>query len=311
MTARVNRPLKVGIFFPHVEREMAGDTPRWTDVLAAAQTTEALGFDSFWLPDHLLFRPDGQEPQGQWECWTLLSALAACTHRIEIGPFVSCNSFRNPALLAKMADTIDEISGGRLILGLGAGWNEAEYVAFGYPFDQRVSRFEEAVQIVHSLLRQGRIDFQGQFYSARDCELRPRGPRPNGPPIMIGTNGTRMLRQTARYADAWNAFFWWTGNEPGGIPVLREKVDAACDDIGRDPTTLERTACVLVELSGATGTPFQEPPLRGSPEQIANVLRSYAREGISHVQLRLDPNTRVGIEALAPVLAILDEADDA
>ncbi len=301
------RPIKVGIFFPHVEREMAGRTPRWSDVLVMAQTVEAMGFDSFWLPDHLLFRPAGEEPQGQWECWTLLAAVAACTSRIELGPFVSCTSFRNPALLAKMADTVDEISGGRLILGLGAGWNEAEYVAFGYPFDHRVSRFEEAVQIIHGLLRHGHVDFAGQFYSARDCELRPRGSRPGGPPIVIGTNGARMLRQTARYADGWNAFFWWTGNDAAGVPRLRERVDAACREVRRDPRTLERSVCVLVELPRATGTPFQEPPLRGSAEEIADALRAYARGGITHVQLRLDPNTLAGVSALAPVLALLDQ----
>ena len=303
-----NRPLKVGIFFPHVEREMGGATPRWSDVLAMAQTVEAMGFDSFWLPDHLLFRPEGEEPQGQWECWTLLAAVAAGTTRVEIGPFVSCSSFRNPALLAKMADTVDEISGGRLILGLGAGWNEAEYVAFGYPFDHRVSRFEEAVTIIHGLLRNGFVDFDGQFYSARDCELRPRGPRSNGPPIMIGSTGDRMLRQTARFADGWNAFFWSFGNDPSGIPAVRQAVDAACLEAGRAPATLERTVAVLVALPGATGTWFQEPPLAGSAEEIAEALRAYAREGISHVQLRLDPNTLDGLAALEPVLAILDQS---
>jgi probable F420-dependent oxidoreductase len=302
----IRRPLKVGVFFPHVEREMAGRTPRWNEVLTVARTVESMGFDSFWLPDHLLFRPQGEEPQGQWDCWSLLAAVAACTSRISIGPFVSCTSFRNPALLAKMADTVEEISDGRLILGLGAGWNEAEYVAFGYPFDHRVSRFEEAVTIITGLLREGHVDFAGRYYQARDCELRPRGPRPNGPPIMIGTVGARMLRQTALHADVWNAFFWWTGNDPSGVPPLREAVDTACDEVGRDPNTLERTTCILVELPGATGTPFQEPPLTGSAEQIAETLRAYAREGITHVQLRLDPNTVEGVEALAPVLALLD-----
>jgi probable F420-dependent oxidoreductase len=287
---------------------MAGHTPRWRDVLDMAQTVEAMGFDSFWLPDHLLFRPPGEEPQGQWDCWSLLAAVAASTTRITIGPFVTCTSFRNPALLAKMAATVEEISGGRLILGLGAGWNEAEYIAFGYPFDHRVSRFEEAVTIIIGLLRDGHVDFEGTYYTVRDCELRPRGPRPQGPPIMIGTVGARMLRQTALHADAWNAFFWWTGNDPAGVPPLREAVDAACAEVGREPGTLERTACVLVELPGATGTSFQEPPVTGSAEQIAETLRAYALEGITHIQLRLDPNTVEGVAALAPILALLEES---
>lgn len=301
-----HRPLKVGFFFPHGERDMAGATPRWRDIVALAQAAEDAGFDSFWMPDHLLFRPEGEEAQGLWEVWSLLAAIAASTSRIEIGPFVSCSSFRNPALLAKMADTVDEISNGRLILGLGAGWIQAEYDAFGFFFDHRVSRFEEAVQIVHGLLRNGAIDFVGEYYSARECELRPRGPRAQGPPIMIGTTGQRMLRQTALYADLWNVFFLWTGNDLARLEALRDDVDAACREVGRDPATLERTACLLVELPGATGTEFTEPPLRGEPEEIANTLRAYAAAGISQVQLRCDPNSLAAIEAMRPVLAALD-----
>jgi alkanesulfonate monooxygenase SsuD/methylene tetrahydromethanopterin reductase-like flavin-dependent oxidoreductase (luciferase family) len=276
-----------------------------------AQTAEVMGFDSFWLSDHLLFRAVDEEPQGQWDCWSLLAAIGARTQHIEFGPLVSCTSFRNPALLAKMAATVDEISGGRLTLGLGAGWNEPEYVSFGYPFDHRVSRFAEALRIIHGLLREGFVDFDGQFYSARDCELRPRGPRPSGPPIMIGTAGARMLRLTAQYADGWNAFFWSTENRPDGVPPLRAVVDAACVKVGRDPATLARTVCVLVELPGATGTPFPQPPLRGPAEEIARELQAYARQGIGHVQLRLDPNTVAGLEQLAPVLDILDGAGQA
>lgn len=300
------RPLKVGFFFPHGERDMAGETPRWQDILALARAAEDAGFDSFWMPDHLLFRPEGEEAQGLWEVWSLLAAIAASTSRIEIGPFVSCSSFRNPALLAKMADTVDEISNGRLILGLGAGWIQAEYDAFGFPFDHRVSRFEEAVQIVHGLLRNGAIDFEGEYYSARECELRPRGPRPQGPPIMIGTTGQRMLRQTALYADLWNVFFLWTGNDLARVAALREDVDAACHEVGRDPATLERTACLLVQLPGATGTGFAEPPLRGGPEAMADILRAYAAAGITQVQLRCDPNSLAAIEAMVPVLEALD-----
>lgn len=300
------RPLRVGFFFPHGERDMASQSPRWRDILALAQEAEAAGFDSFWLPDHLLFHPEGEDTQGFWECWSLLAALAAATSRIQIGPFVSCSSFRNPALLAKMADTVDEISGGRLILGLGAGWVESEYRAFGYPFARRVSQFEEAIQIIQPLLRTGAVDFAGEFYTARECELRPRGPRAGGPPIMIGATGARMLRTAARYADLWNVFFIWTNNELEQVAALQAEVDAACISIGRHPSTLERTACILVELPGATGTEFQAAPLRGTPEMMAETLRDYARSGITEVQLRCDPNSIAAIAAMRPVLEILD-----
>src|SRR5262245_58433570 len=175
------RPLKIGVFLPFAEYMMGGETSRWTDLMAMTQRAEELGYDSAWLGEHLLARfPEpvewagGHATLGAWNCWSLLAALAAVTKRIELGPLVACTSFHNPALLAKMADTVEEISGGRLILGLGAGWHAPEYQAFGYPFDHRASRFEEAITIIHSLLRTGQIDFAGQYYQARECELRPR-----------------------------------------------------------------------------------------------------------------------------------------
>ena len=298
------RPLKIGIMLPDTEREMAGGSARWADLLAMATTAEACGFDSLWVSDHLIFRFEGKEPQGVWECWSLLSALAAVTAKVELGPLVSATSFRNPALLAKIAATVDEISGGRLILGLGAGWHEPEYAAFGYPFDHRVSRFEEALAIVARLLRHGRADFSGAYYQVRDCELRPGGPRPEGPPILIGSTSPRMLTLCARHADLWNG---WGKNDPNDVPPLRETVDAACRDVGRDPATLGRTVSVLIDLPGAAGRPRERPPfLAGSTEELADAFRAYAREGIGHVQVVLDPNTAEGIERLAPVLELLD-----
>ena len=204
MDAR-RRPFKIGLFVPHFEQPWSGRGPRWADIAAMARRAEEVGFDSFWLPDHLLFRFPQVHQQGAWDVWSLLAALAATTRTLEIGPLVACSSFRNPALIAKMAATIDEISGGRLILGLGAGWHEPEYTAFGFPYDHRVSRFEEALRIIVPLLRTGHADVQGTYYTARDCELRPRGPRPEGPPLLVGGSGERMLRLAARYADAWNA----------------------------------------------------------------------------------------------------------
>jgi alkanesulfonate monooxygenase SsuD/methylene tetrahydromethanopterin reductase-like flavin-dependent oxidoreductase (luciferase family) len=232
------------------------------------------------------------------------------TNRVEIGPLVSCTGFRNPALLAKIADTVDEISDGRLILGLGAGWHEPEYLAFGYPYDHRVSRFEEALKIIAGLLRDGEVDFEGKYYQARECELRPRGPREQGPPILLGTTGPRMLRLTAQYADIWNGYFTRTGNRAEGVPELRELVDTACQEVGRDPATLRRTASVLVAFESARGEQvvphWPGTPLTGTQEEMAEALRAYADEGISHLQLWLEPNTLESIEAMAPVLEILD-----
>jgi alkanesulfonate monooxygenase SsuD/methylene tetrahydromethanopterin reductase-like flavin-dependent oxidoreductase (luciferase family) len=240
---------------------------------------------------------------GAWECWSLLAALAASTRRVAIAPFVSCMGYRNPALLAKMADTVDEISGGRLILGLGAGWHEPEYRAFGYPFDHRASRFEEGIRIIHGLLREGRVDVAGEYHEARECELRPRGPRAGGIPILIGTRGERMLRLAARYADSWNTD--WV--LPADLPPQQAAVDTACADVGRDPATLERTASTHIDLPGVERRPFGSTRQRttGSPEELAAFLRGFADAGITHIQVWLAPNTLAGIEAFAPTLALL------
>lgn len=302
------RPLKVGIQLPEVEREV-----RWAELLDMTRAIEDLGFDSVWVGEHLLYRWADREPRGPWEAWTLMAAIAAVTERIELGPLVACTNFHNPALLAKQAATIDEISGGRFVLGLGAGWNETEFRAYGYPFDHRVDRFEEAFTIVRTLLAEGAIDFDGRYYQARDCELLPRGPRPGGPPLMIGSRGPRMLRISLPHVDAWNVWYSDTGNRPEGVPPLRDLVDGVCREVGRDPSAVERTVAVHVRLPGGSGRIQGEysatlPPLEGSPAEIAAVLRAYAGEGIGHVQVVLDPITRESIETFAPVLVALDEA---
>jgi alkanesulfonate monooxygenase SsuD/methylene tetrahydromethanopterin reductase-like flavin-dependent oxidoreductase (luciferase family) len=288
-----------------VEREV-----RWPEIVAMTRTGEQVGFDSVWVGDHLLYRDDIHGARGPWEAWTMLAALAASTTRIALGPLVAATSFHNPTMLAKLAGTVDEISGGRLILGLGAGWNETEYRAYGFPFDRRVARFAEAFTIIRSLLRDGKVDFTGEFYTARDCELVPR-PRPGGPPLMVGSIGDRMLALTMPYVDSWNAWYSWTGNRPEGVAPLRTKVDAACTAAGRKPSDVERTVAVLVRMPGASGSREADPaeqvtPLEGSPDEIAEALRAYASEGIGHVQLVIDPITEASIAALAPVLEKLD-----
>jgi len=310
MDATRHRPLKVGLHLQTFESLRTRVMPSWSDLLAITHHAEAVGFDSIWLGDHLFVRFPPDEVYAVWEGWSLLSAVAATTSRMEIGTLTMCTSFRNPALLAKMATTVDEISGGRLILGLGAGWHEPDFRAFGFPFDHRVSRFEEALIIITTLLREGKIDFEGQYYQSRECELRPRGPRPQGPPIVIGAAGGRMLRLTARHADAWNR----DSNPAGSIaelPDWRAKVDAACAAEGRDPSTLARYAAVLVEVPGAPPNGGQEEGsvwLKGSPEELAEALRTYADAGISHVQVWLEPFSLAGIETFARTLEMLDHA---
>ncbi len=301
------RPLKVGVQLPEVEWEA-----RWADLRALAVRAEDLGFDSAWYGDHLLYRRPGDDrARGPWEAWTVLAGLAAVTSRITLGPLVAATAFHAPAMLAKQAATVDEISGGRLVLGLGAGWNETEFAAFGFPFDRRISRFAEAFTIIRTLLREGAIDFAGEFYAARDCELVPR-PRPGGPPLMIGSTGPRMLEITAPHVDAWNAWFDAFGNRPAGIAPLRERVDAAAIAAGRDAGAIERTVAVQVRLPGGRGRVQGDtahdaiPPVEGAPAEIAALLRAFAAEGIAHVQLVVDPITLASLDVLAPVLEDLD-----
>jgi alkanesulfonate monooxygenase SsuD/methylene tetrahydromethanopterin reductase-like flavin-dependent oxidoreductase (luciferase family) len=304
----LSRPLKVGVQLPEVERVV-----RWPEQLAMARAIEAVGFDAVWVGDHLLYRwPGIAAARGPWECWTMLAAIAASTSRISLGPLVASTSFHAPAMLAKQAATVDEISGGRLILGLGAGWNETEYSAFGFPFDHRISRFEEAFTIIRTLLREGSIDFDGIYYQARDCELQPSPARAGGPPILLGSRGPRMLAIGAPHINAWNAWYNATGNSPVGVAPLIATVDAAARAAGRDPAEIERTVAVLVQMPGGTGrfagnyTASRIPALAGSPEVMAEELRAYARAGIGAVQLVLDPITEGSIEAFGAVLELLD-----
>jgi len=308
-----NRPCKVGIQLPEVERFVA-----WPELIAMAQRAEAVGFDSLWLGDHLLYdladpSGDGRVIQrGPWEVWTSLAAIAAVTTRIEIGPFVASTSFHAPAMLAKQAATVDAISGGRLIVALGAGWNEREYRAFGFAFDQRVSRFEEAFTIIRTLLREQRIDFAGEFYRVEDGVLDPPPVRPGGPPLMLGSVSDRMLRIGLPHVDSWNV--WWSlyGNIPEGFAEVRERVEATCREIGRDPAEVQATAAVLVQLEGGSGRVMGDhrgremAPVRGSVEELAEQLRAFAAAGAAHVQLVVDPITEASIDHLGAVLELLD-----
>ena len=301
------RPLKVGVQLPEVERVV-----RWPELMEMARAAERIGLDSVWVGDHLMYRYPRQTERGPWEAWSSLAALAVATERIAIGPLVASIGFHSPAMIAKKAATIDEISEGRLILGLGAGWHEAEYRAYGFPFDHRASRFEEAFTVIRTLLREGEIDFDGAYYQIRDCVLVPRGPRPQGPPLVIGSFGDRLLRATLPHIDGWNAWYADYGNTHEGLARLLAKVDAICAEVGRDPKAIERSVAPLVQMPWGTGrasgdpTMGTYPPISGEPEALAAELRALSAMGVGHVQLVLDPITLESIEALAPMLAILD-----
>lgn len=295
--------MKIGVQLPEVERP-----PSWSDTRAIALAIEDCGFDSIWVGDHLLYR-DERGTKGPFEAWTSLAALAEATSRVELGPLVAATSFHSPAMLAKMATTVDDISGGRLILGLGAGWNEVEYDAFGFPYDHRVSRFEEAFTIIRTLLREGSIDWVGEFHTLRDMELVPKA-RPDMK-ILIGSNGPRMLRATMAHVDMWNSWFDGFGNRVEGLAELSGLVDEACAAVGRDPAEVERTVALYVQLQGGGGRRPGDaergtaPPISGSRSAVADHLRTFEDAGISHLQIVLDPIDVASVEELAEIAALI------
>jgi len=295
---------------------------RWPGLMRLAKLAEGVGFDSLWVPDHVLmddqWEPPGDDaigaplttdepPSGAWDCWSILAALAASTSSVELGTLVNCTAYRNPARLAKVAATVEEISGGRLTLGLGAGDHWREHQALGIPWAKPIGRFEEALQIIVPLLREGRVDFAGEHYTARDCELLPRGPRPHGPPVLIGALGTgpRMLRLVAQHADIWNG--WYAFDDADARPQVEaamHRVDQACMEHGRSLETLERSIGISVALSPARG---EASTLTGSPEEIAEGLAGYRELGVDHIQVVLASPTEATVAGFGEVLRTFDE----
>ncbi len=297
--------MKIGLMvFLANDRETYAKRP-YESIRSVAKQAEADGFDSLWLADHLLYHYPGQPARGIWECWTMLAALAEATHRVELGTLVTCNSFRNPALLAKMATSVDEVSQGRLIVGIGAGWNEPEYQAFGLPFDHRVGRFEEALQILKPLLHEGHVDFAGKYYQARDCDDLPRGPRAEGPPLMVGceAGSPRMLKLTARYADLWNVGYM---GKPETISGPLVNIREACREVGRDPATLGITALIGLWFPHlqANQPTFLDNPLTGTVEELAAAMRGYAELGVEHIMFQCEPYTAESLRLLTEALQL-------
>jgi len=289
--------MRVGIQLPEVEREV-----RWPEYVGLARAAEAAGFDSIWLGDPLLYREPERAP---WEAWTLLAALAAATERVRLGPLVACAGFHPPGLIAKMAATIDEVAGGRFVLGLGAGWNEQEFRAFGIPYDHRVARFEESFAIVRGLLAGERVTLAGRFWQADDAVLLPAPAR--RVPLMIGSNGTRVLGIALPHVDAWNT--WWAdyGNSAEGFAALNERISGAARDAGRAPRQIQRSACVLVAPRGPAGerpAAPEAPPVAGPPERIAAHLRELADAGAGEAILVADPIDERSIRELAEAVAL-------
>jgi probable F420-dependent oxidoreductase len=281
--------MKIGIVLPMSDADGPGATA-WTRIRDLARRAEARGIDSLWVYDHLIFRMPGEPEDGIHEAWTLLSALAAATERVELGTIVLGTGFRPPALLAKMAATVDEVAGGRLILGLGTGWHEPEYAAFGYPFDHRAGRFEEALRIILPLTRGERVTFHGRWHQVDDAVLLPPPPRParlpGRMPILIAARGERVLRLTARHADAWNAA--WFGLPDARFRQRLADLHGACAAEGRDPATLEVTVGLTVDAHATAGG-GPDAVLPPDEREVARAFDAWRELGVGHVQVDLRP----------------------
>ena len=284
-----SREMSFGLMVPMREDAMGGKTPRYADLLTMAESAREVGFEALWFADHLSFQQD-DKTIGTWEAWTLMSAVAQAIPDMQIGPLVSCAGFRNPGLVAKMAEMIDEISNGRFILGMGAGWNKPEYEQFGYPFDYRASRFEESIKIIHGLLREGESTVDGRFWQTKGAINQPRGPRANGAPILIGSNGDRLVHSVAKYADAWNSD--WQQSLDDYSPLL-DKIDAACDKIGRPRESLVRTGSVRF----TTDT---------SDDDVQNYLRGARELGLKHLVIGLEPRNLEAVSWFGEQIARFD-----
>ncbi len=284
-----------------------GDPPttgRWDEIRTLAQLAEEMGFGTVWAPDELLWRPEKKPHRGFWDGVAMLGAIAAVTSRIRVGSWVMSALHRNPGIIAKAVESLDEISGGRFVFGFGAGHaGPGQAHAFGLPEDHVYERFEEALQIIVPLLRGGHADFEGRYHAAHNLDQRPLGPRPGKIPIMLAGHGPKGCRHAARLADIWSCYAEATSD----LADLQPKLDgllAACAEVGRDPSTIGRSAGV--EVAPLTA-PVDAPPgfIAGSAEAIADTFRSFQAAGFTQVEVLLTPCNRAAVEALAPVLELL------
>lgn len=287
--------MRVGVTLPMADSDSPdGKAPPFETTLEYARAAEAAGLDSVWIFDHLLFRPPGQPQAGVREGWTTLTALAPLVPRVELGSLVLCSSFRNPGLLAKMAATLDDLAGGRVVLGLGAGWHDPEYEAFGYPVDHRVGRFAEDLEIVARLLHGERVDFAGRWRQLDGAELLPRPVR--RVPVLVAARGPRMFQLTARWADAWNDAWYGRLDDPR-LGANLAKLAEACASIGRDPASIRRTIGVRLHEPGRRGG--DERSTDASAAGLAELFEGFAELGFDDVLVWSIPKSRVLLERVA------------
>jgi alkanesulfonate monooxygenase SsuD/methylene tetrahydromethanopterin reductase-like flavin-dependent oxidoreductase (luciferase family) len=280
--------LQVGVQLPEVEREV-----RWPELLRIARAAEAAGYDSVWVGDHMLYRGDGRPERGPWDAWTMLAALAASTERVRLGPLVAATAFHPPGLIARMAAAIDEVSGGRFVLGLGTGWNETEFRAFGMPFAYRVARFEEAFEIIRRLLAGERVTFEGRYYRVEDAVLLP--PSRRRVPLLVGSAGPRVVGAATPHVEWWNCWYSWYGNTPAGFAELSSRFEGG----------FRRSACVLVNVEGGRGErPLEDDAPPVDARELRRHLDELAAAGADEAILVLDPIDEASLTTVAEALGL-------
>ena len=293
--------MSLGLVLPTWEQAIGNETSvaHFGDQVAIAKLAAEIGYDVVWLPDHFITQ-EGQTVRGVWDCWTLAAGIAAAVPGMAIGTMVACTSFHNPGSIAKMAEMLSDITGGNFVLGLGPGWHEPEFTMFGFPYDHLVGRFEEALQIISPLVRTGNASFAGQYYDARDAVNLPRSAarQEGGPPIVIGSEQPRMLRLTARYADAWDAD--WQEDPQALIARMNE----ACREVGRDPEGLLRTGGTQFAMGDH---PQGWHPFRGSHDEMVAVRHAAAAHGLRSFRATPTPCTLTTLADFGEVIAAFDQ----
>jgi probable F420-dependent oxidoreductase len=287
--------MKIGAMLPLGAGDgPGGGMPGWTDVRAVAEAAEQGGLDSVWIADHFLYRDPQDQIYGMHESWTLLTAVAAVTSRVQLGNMVLCASFRDPGLTAKMAATLDEVSAGRLILGVGAGWHDPEYEAFGLPTDHRVGRFEEWLEIVARMIRGETVTYKGTYYEVREANLDPAPP--HRIPILVAGHRPRMMRLTAQWADLHNTAWYGMPNEK-----LEERLETLREATRTAGTSVTPTAGIIVlDPHQEVGEPSKNAiPVKDLPEAIT----AYENLGVEHLIISPEPMTPKTIEQIAKAWA--------
>lgn len=300
----VTRSFQIGVVLPLMEQGDERVAAPWTEIRAIALRAEELGFDTVWTPDELLWRKGDAAPQGFYEGVSMAGAAAAVTSTVGVGTWVLSALHRNAGLTAKVAATLDEISGGRLIFGLGAGhtWpGQAE--AFGLPEDQVFARFDEALQVIVPLLRGGHADVRGTWHAAHDLPQAPPGPRPNAIPLLIGGNGPKGQRHAVRHADIWSGYTEERAHAEEMLPRIA-MLETICAEEGRDPASIGRSIGVTVDPLAPSGG--QSNTLSGSAQEIADAFHTFREAGFTRLEIMVDPGEMAAMDALGPVLEAFD-----